>query len=135
MLTVAIIGLLADIAVPKFADLVTKSKEAAIKGKLGAMRSALSIYYADNEGYLPRGGSIGPALTGGGRYLSSIPYVQVPTSNHINAMTILCDPSDAPTPVVDLPASGGWIYQGSSKGVMGINCTHTDTKGVIWSTY
>ncbi|HND64395.1 MAG TPA: prepilin-type N-terminal cleavage/methylation domain-containing protein, partial [Elusimicrobiota bacterium] len=50
MLVVAIIGLLAAIAVPKFANLVIKAKEASTRGKLGTVRSALSIYYADNEG-------------------------------------------------------------------------------------
>ncbi|HNG46017.1 MAG TPA: prepilin-type N-terminal cleavage/methylation domain-containing protein, partial [Elusimicrobiota bacterium] len=53
MLVVAIIGLLAAIAIPKFANLVVKSREAAMKGQLGAIRSALSIYYSDNEGFYP----------------------------------------------------------------------------------
>ena len=53
MLVVAIIGLLAAIAIPKFANLVVKAKEASIKGKLGTLRSAISIYYADNEGIYP----------------------------------------------------------------------------------
>ena len=34
MIVVAIIGILAAIAIPKFADLVTESKEASIKGSL-----------------------------------------------------------------------------------------------------
>lgn len=50
MLVVAIIGLLAAIAVPKFAKMVIKAKEASTRGKLGSVRSALSIYYADNVG-------------------------------------------------------------------------------------
>src|SRR6185503_6331222 len=53
MIVVAIIGILAAIAIPKFADLVTKSKEAAVKGTLGALRSAISIYYGDMEGTYP----------------------------------------------------------------------------------
>ena len=50
MIVVAIIGLLAAIALPKFANLVTKAREATIKGKLGSLRSALSLYYADTAG-------------------------------------------------------------------------------------
>ncbi|HND63455.1 MAG TPA: prepilin-type N-terminal cleavage/methylation domain-containing protein, partial [Elusimicrobiota bacterium] len=50
MLVVAIIGLLAAIAIPKFANLVVKAKEASVRGKIGSVRSAMSIYYADNEG-------------------------------------------------------------------------------------
>ncbi len=43
MIAVAIIGLLAAIALPKFSNMVVKAKEASIKGKLGALRSAVFI--------------------------------------------------------------------------------------------
>ena len=66
MIVVAIIGILAAIAIPKFADLVTKSKEAAVKGSLGSIRSALSIYYSDTEGIFPATASLTASLTDGG---------------------------------------------------------------------
>jgi len=50
---IPIMGILAAVAVPKFASLTRKAKEAATKGQLGALRSALSIYYGDNEGTWP----------------------------------------------------------------------------------
>ena len=50
MIVVAIIGILAAIAIPKFAELIRKSNEGASKGNLGAIRSALSIYYGDEVG-------------------------------------------------------------------------------------
>ncbi len=53
MIVVAIIGILAAIAIPKFAELIRKSNEGASKGNLGAIRSALSIYYGDLEGTYP----------------------------------------------------------------------------------
>ena len=43
MIVVAIIGILASIAVPKFADLLRKSKEGQTKGNLGSLRSILNI--------------------------------------------------------------------------------------------
>ncbi|MDA3793334.1 MAG: prepilin-type N-terminal cleavage/methylation domain-containing protein [Elusimicrobia bacterium] len=51
MIVVAIIGILAASAIPKFADIVNKSKEAAAKGNLSAVRSAVTIYYAENMEY------------------------------------------------------------------------------------
>ncbi len=64
MLVVAIIGLLAAIAIPKFGNLVIKAREASVKGALGTLRSAISIYYANNEGQYPYlNGSGLPALT------------------------------------------------------------------------
>src|SRR6266480_3591085 len=67
MIVVAIIGILAAVAIPKFADLVTKSKEAAVKGNLGAVRSALSIYYGDMEGVYPS--NLSDGLTTNSKYL------------------------------------------------------------------
>jgi len=51
MIVVAIIGILAAIAIPQFAQLVAKSQEGATKGNLGTLRSSLSIYYGDLEGF------------------------------------------------------------------------------------
>ncbi len=53
MIVVAIIGILAAVAIPKFADLIDKAKEAKTKGNLSAIRSALSIYYGSEEGFAP----------------------------------------------------------------------------------
>ena len=45
MIVVAIIGILAAIAIPKFANLINKSKEGATKGALSTVRSAIQVYY------------------------------------------------------------------------------------------
>lgn len=53
MIVVAIIGILAAIAIPRFAQLIDKAREAGARGNLGALRSATSIYYGDNKGQWP----------------------------------------------------------------------------------
>ena len=53
MIVVAIIGILAAVAIPKFAQMLEKSREGATKGNLGAIRSAVSNYYADQQGWYP----------------------------------------------------------------------------------
>src|SRR5688572_31367292 len=75
MIVVAIIGILAAIAIPKFADLIRKSNEGASKGNLGAVRSALSIYYGDMEGVYPDNPV---SLTANGKYLGVIPKAKTP---------------------------------------------------------
>src|SRR3954464_1157500 len=75
MIVVAIIGILAAIAIPKFAELIRKSSEGASKGNLGAIRSALSIYYGDMEGTYPDSMS---SLTTAGKYLSAVPAAKAP---------------------------------------------------------
>lgn len=53
MIVVAVIGILAGIAIPRYMDFLQRSKEGATKGNLGALRSMINIYYADKEFYFP----------------------------------------------------------------------------------
>src|ERR1700674_4365058 len=84
MIVVAIIGILAAIAIPKFASLLRKSSEGATKGNLGSIRSSLSIYYGDMEGQFP---STLVSLDFQGKYLSSIPPAKTP-NYHTDASTV-----------------------------------------------
>ena len=130
MIVVAIIGILAAIAIPKFASLIRKSSEGACKGNLGAIRSALSIYYGDMEGQYP---DFLGALTVNGKYLSVIPSAHAPDyhSAHNNEQVYRVS-----SVVSDF---GGWIYDDlagdGNYGKVFVNCTHTDTKGTVWTEY
>ena len=130
MIVVAIIGILAAIAIPKFAELIRKSSEGASKGNLGALRSAMSIYYGDMEGSYPANVA---ALTIGGKYLTVIPPAKAPNyhadGSAVVLLTAAANPSDA----------GGWYYNDQTTnaniGNTLVNCTHTDTKGTVWTGY
>jgi prepilin-type N-terminal cleavage/methylation domain-containing protein len=150
MIVVAIIGILAAIAIPKFAELIRKSSEGAVKGSLGSFRSALSIYYADNEANWP--GDLN-ALTIGGKYLSTIPPVKIPD---YHATTVVVRHNNSSNPfgcgsgyVLN---TGEWIYwsddgslcgmaappagqRARQQGELWLACSHTDTKGALWSNY
>ena len=141
MIVATIIGILAAIAIPKFAEMVRKSKEGSTKGSLGALRSALSIYYAENEGRFPGDGNGSCTfatglvyLTSNGKYLSSIPFAKVADyhtdqSTELDGESAGCVPND----------TGNWFYISyqldTNVGQLVVNCTHTDTKGSIWTTY
>jgi prepilin-type N-terminal cleavage/methylation domain-containing protein len=145
MIVVAIIGILAAVAIPKFADLVTKSKEASVKGNLGAIRSALSIYYGDTEGeypndvttlalagkYLPVGASGTPNLgnfttpktgTNPGHSFPSVTTTEVQQD----------DGSAASNDGVDAIR---YIISGNRWGELFMACTHNDTKGTCWTVH
>ena len=130
MIVVAIIGILAAIAIPKFAELIRKSNEGASKGNLGAIRSALSIYYGDMEGQYPADMA---SLTASGKYLSSIPKAKAP-NYHADSAT----PSQN-SGTLSVNDASGWAYVNaagdSNFGTLWVNCTHTDTKGSVWTTY
>ncbi len=129
MIVVAIIGILAAIAIPKFAELIRKSSEGASKGNLGALRSAMSIYYGDMEGQYP---STVDALTIGGKYIGLIPAARTPNYHpEANGTTLFS--------VFGLLDVGGWAYMdvatNANMSNVYVSCTHTDTKGTIWTAY
>lgn len=130
MIVVAIIGILASIAIPKFAELIRKSSEGASKGNIGSIRSALSIYFGDQEGVYP--GDI-TALTLNGKYLAELPKAKVP--NYHTDLSLVTPQSLSAAP----DDTAGWWYddiQGDANfGVVRVNCTHTDTKGSVWTNY
>lgn len=137
MIVVAIIGILAAIAIPKFAQLTKKSREGATKGSLTAVRSAIQVYYGDNEGRFPADDL--SSLTAGGKYLSEIPKTILPDTGHAdsNSVNTLAGVTDV----------GGWEYANlpaapATWGNFLISCTHEDLKGQadaaavlnVWST-
>lgn len=124
MIVVAILGVLALIAVPKFANLVRKSNEAATRGHMGSMRSALSIYYAGTEGLFPA--DLVPLTTPGGAYSLKAPPM-IYTAEHGTSMQI-----DYYVTQDSLSDSGRWGYV-STNGVFWVPCLHRDVTGRIWS--
>ncbi len=129
MIVVAIIGILAAIAIPKFAELIRKSSEGASKGNLGAVRSAMSIYYGDMEGVYP---ALMAALTISGKYMNAIPMAKMP-NYHSDAN------GESTGLLTALTDGAGWYYVNvtadTNVGSILVSCTHTDTKGSVWTTY
>jgi prepilin-type N-terminal cleavage/methylation domain-containing protein len=136
MIVVAIIGILAAIAIPQFANLVAKSQEGRTKANLGTIRSALSIYYGDLEGWYPMDSLA--SLTTNGRYLQAIPNADLPkttnSAGHASVNGVLAGSALAET------AGDGWYYNnagagGSTWGQVLVSCTHQDLRASVWSTY
>lgn len=128
-LSIAVVSLLlSGCRNPETAPLTSNPPAETPKAGLGAIRSALSIYYGDMEGQYP---SNLAALTIGGKYLSALPAIGPlglhPASNAVRNGTV---PTD----------EGGWLYDDSpvrspNAGSVLINCTHTDAKGSSWTAY
>lgn len=106
--------------------LVRKSNEGATKGNLGALRSALAEYYHENKSYPARLAE----LAGDARHLRAIPKAKAPPyhrdSTDVRAATAADD-------------AGGWLYNDQALdegfGRILVNCTHTDSKGSVWTAY
>ena len=129
MIVVAIIGVLAAVAIPKFANLIRKANEAAAKGQLGAVRSALSIYYGDQEGTWPYSlGEMTPT------YLQEIPAIK--TGSSPNGKTSLAVVTNVAVGTTECTGNGAgnsrWWYNsgqasgGLYQGQVQINLSETD---------
>ncbi|MBI4064498.1 MAG: prepilin-type N-terminal cleavage/methylation domain-containing protein [Elusimicrobia bacterium] len=139
MIVVAIIGILAAIAIPKFADLVRKAQEGKTRGNLTAMRGALSIYYGDNDGTYPQDNLA--ILTTNTKYLKATPQAHVPAistennTGHAATTTVTTFATVAASSNTD---TGVWAYvdntTNSDWGDVRIGCTHNDSKATVWNT-
>lgn len=148
MIVVAIVGILAAIAIPKFADLVRKANEGATKGNLGALRSSVTIYYAEQSGTWPNptadgddtvAGSLGSTLvSNNGMFISKMPFANTPPY-HTATKSATIHVGSANESYVP----GGWGYQVSQSPSVGqlatgsvwVNCTHTDSYTTTWGAY
>ena len=63
VIVIVVLGILATVALPKFFDMSADAKQAACKGSLGTVRSAIANFYANKA--MPSGGGVAayPTLT------------------------------------------------------------------------
>jgi prepilin-type N-terminal cleavage/methylation domain-containing protein len=135
MIVVAIIGILAAIAIPRFAQMLEKSREGATKGNLGSIKSAASIYYGDTQGIWPTTICPNHPEYAFSRYLDSISPVKVTGQFVVGAVSpagaivSLTSQSGVPT-----SSQTGWLYD-SSFGNVFVNSTVKDSKEIPYSFY
>ena len=127
MIVVGIVGILTAIAVPKFGEMIEKSNLGATQGNLGAIRSAVTIYYSDRA-VLPQNLDVKDPMFA--KVMDVIPPVKA-------------------TYPVDMPPAGrdvttgttwpsapdkGWYYN-TDTGRVWINSTALDVKGNCYTIY
>ena len=148
MIVVAIIGILAAVAIPKFAEMIRKSKEGASKGSLSSLRSALTIYMSDNEGVQPLSRSAIADIQGNitasmvPKYIEAIPLAKLGTYHldsgivHVRRTSGSFDGNrSSDTPSIAAGEASGWIYTSGADGSFWANCSHTDTRGDAISSW
>jgi prepilin-type N-terminal cleavage/methylation domain-containing protein len=137
MIVVAIIGILAAIALPKFADMIEKSREGSTKGNAGALKSSNAIYYGDQQGIWPQTLNTF-SIYRYSLYLDQIPQVKV--TGKFDPNTVLQRPpvgntvSMSTANVVPILASTGWLYD-STTGLAFVHSTLRDSKKIAYSFY
>lgn len=134
MIVVAIIGILAAIAIPKFGQMLEKSREGATKGTLGSLKSSSCMYYGDAAGIWPTT-LCTLSVYSFSKYMDSISsvkatgfFVAASPSPVGNLVTMT---SQAQTPI---GSSIGWLYD-STNGVVYVNSTIKDSRSIPYSFY
>jgi prepilin-type N-terminal cleavage/methylation domain-containing protein len=152
MIVVAIIGVLAAVAIPKFADMLEKSREGATKGNISAMASAVSNYYADQQGVYPQtlnsltfsiSGQAYPAYIPA--YIETIPAVKATGKNTSNTnagqgpgvgtLNASVYPGTHSSPAFVATSVGkGWKYN-NTDGNLWVNSTQVDMAGKSYTMF
>lgn len=152
MIVVAIIGLLAAVAIPKFGDMLEKGREGSTKSNQAYLMAALNAYYADQSGFYPYSldtatstvsGQFFPAIVP--TYLDTIPRVKVTAKNRQNAV-----PGHGPgmnyqdfvvttgywgSPAFTTDGTGmGWKYD-RNIGVVWVNSSQMDIAGNSYTLF
>ncbi len=126
MITVSVIGILSLIVLPKMNNLLAKSRDAGTKGALLNLRSAIRLYYMDNEQVFPSDLSV---IQQSKYWHQSLPFIHTKEHDGSNKVNLTNDISNADT------GEWGYVTSGPFTGTLWIQCTHFDTKEHIWSCY
>jgi len=134
MIVVAIIGILSAIAIPRFAQMLEKSREGQTKGNLNSIHSASAIYYGDQKGIWPTTLQTF-SVYAFSQYLDNLASVKVTGSfvagsqNPSGNLVTMTTQSSVP-----ISSVSGWLYD-SMNGEIYVNSTVKDSRSIPYSFY
>lgn len=116
VIIIAVLGILAAVAIPKYANITSESKEAAARGALGGLRSGITIFYA-NE-----------AVTTGNANWPSL--VQLSAVGTVMEQSIPANPYQHPDSAADSIVAGA--VKGTTVGTRG-GWAYNAVTGEVWA--
>jgi len=117
VIVIAILGILALYALPKYQGVIKEARSSEAKAQLGSFRSALGIYYAKNHGVYP---SLTTVQNGDIFADGTVPEVEVTLSDGSVSRSAAVNENGAITPdgdgdaTDDVGGNGGWVYDDGS---------------------
>lgn len=138
---VAVIGIALALAFPYIKSFQERSREAATKANINAIKSAISIYYGDHEGVWPTTLDVDDRTPGYGfgDYLPVMPKVKVtypgdekfsPAGNKVTYKRFNEEPSLTQSNIKGV----GWRYEVET-GRIWVNSTLLDSEDLPYTTY
>lgn len=126
IVVIVVLAILSGVAIPKYFDYAAKARESACKGTLGAVRSAIANFAANQ--LVTTGTSTYPTLVNL-QTLGTVMQEPIPANPYNNSSTISSATYNATTPPVS--GSAGWNYDASS----GRFWANSNTSGVTEHTW
>lgn len=124
----AVVSVLFGFGISAISKILTLSKESDTRANLSMMRSALLIYYQDNNGMYPVDDL--SCLFENEKYIEKIPQAKL-AAHGVSNKVYTGNSEDY------INDEGGWAYVNvvgdDNWGKLVVNCTHPDSKGRIWS--
>ena len=111
VIIIIILGILAAVAIPKYQDLSSEAKEAASRSALGAMRSGIIIYYANEA--VQTGTAAWPALDSL-RTVGVVMEQTIPKNPYQAAANAPDSIVTGDTKGTTVGSRGGWAYLAST---------------------
>jgi len=111
VIIIIILGILAAVAIPKYQDLSSEAKEAASRSALGAMRSGIIIYYANEA--VQTGTAAWPALDSL-RTVGVVMEQTIPKNPYQAAANAPDSIVTGDTKGTTVGSRGGWAYKAST---------------------
>ena len=125
VIVIAILGILAGVAIPAYANLQNDARSSQAQATLGSFRSAIGISYAKNKGVWPTLANLNILFADGA---IPTPIISSDGTKNINAVAAWVTPG----PTADV---GGWMYNVAT-GTVQLNSTAVDsTTTKVWSSF
>jgi len=137
-IVIAILGILAMYAIPKYQGMVEEARTAQAKAQLGTFRSALAIYYAKNHGVFPDYNTVNSgAIFAEG----TVPYVEATDQNNnvVKSNNVVpATDGDGVVQASEITDVGGWVYDVKTdltQADVRINAKGNGVNGTPWYQY
>jgi type II secretory pathway pseudopilin PulG len=146
MVVIAIIGLLAAIALPKFSDVSSQAKAANVQGNLATARTSISMFYAKTDTYpalSTKAETLGTVSATGSDgstayftdFYSKSKMAETPTDGTNAATNDITATTTSGTTVNSFTAggNGGWAYRVADGAIRADLATGAYGQGIDWS--
>jgi len=112
-IVIAILGILAMYAIPKYQGMVDEARSAQARAQLGTFRSALAIYYAKNHGVFPDYNTVNSGAIFAEGTVPTVEITYGTSHTPVKNNTVKNGGTTVPiqsTSISDTSADGCWIY-------------------------